>query len=232
MERIAGLLLFLLLSGCMISDPDGPGSAVSYPTPPASGSYAAAPDESVGPYGASPAYAVPARPMPTSVTVSIVGALIGPGKADGRTWDGPGHIDANAMGSVVGALAKANAYMAAAAVVGALSMDAFSKPDPYGYADLLAPNQIARVALPLTYKDTFTPSWPGAELRNVPLRDGVRIRITLIDKDLSNDDPMGTVELNRNDLMAALEAGAVYPVRVAEQSANQVLFINVSVLAE
>jgi hypothetical protein len=174
----------------------------------------------------------PVAVEPQLVHVSILGALIGPSKADGRPWDGPGHVDPESMSKVISALAKTNAYAAATTVVLGLSMDALSKPDPYGYAELLAPNPVARVDLPLMYKDTFTPGWSSAEFSDVALRKGARIRVTLVDKDLSNDDLIGTVELTRNDLRAALEAGTVYPVRVAEQSANQVLFINVSVAPE
>lgn len=169
---------------------------------------------------------------PQLVRVSILGALIAPGKADGRTWDGPGRVDPDAMNRVVSSLARRNPYAAAAGVVASLSMDALAKPDPYGYAQLFAPNAVSEVQLPLRYRDTFTPSWSDAEFSDVPLRNGVRIRVTLIDKDLAADDFIGTVELTRDDLRAALRAGNVYPVQVAAQSANQLLFVNISVAAE
>ena len=55
----------------------------------------------------------------------------------------------------------------------------------------------------------------------------------LANEDLSFTVPIESSSLlTRNDLRAALDAGAVYSVRVAERSENQMLFINVPVAAE
>jgi hypothetical protein len=206
--RGLGLGLFVAVVGCVVPEPADPGRPSGYPT------------------------SVPEKVEPAFVRVSIIGALIAPSKTDGRTWDGPGRVPIETTNKVVSALAAANPYAAVAGVVANLAMSTLDKPDPYGYAELLGPGLAGSVELPMSYIDTLTPSWQGADFIQVPLRSGARIRITLIDKDLSHDDPIGTVELSNRDLREALEAGNIVPVRVAEQSNSQILFINVSVAAE
>lgn len=222
--RILWLSLSVVLSSCVIPDPVDPADPVSSAAPAA---YASSPAAAPTP----PAVPAP-PPEPATVRVAILSALIGPSKADGHTWDGPGHVSPETSRKVVGALAAANPYAAAAAVLAGLSMGALEKPDPYGYAELIVAGRSARLELPMTFRDTFTPQWAGAEFAGVPLRDNARIRVTLIDKDLEDDDPIGTVELAAEDLRAALHSGHVYPVQVADQSQNQLLFVSVSVSAE
>ncbi|HEY4244001.1 MAG TPA: hypothetical protein VGM88_29505 [Kofleriaceae bacterium] len=164
--------------------------------------------------------------------VSIIGAVIGPCKSDGHDWDGPGsHVDPDTTRRLVRALGGSNIYGAAAEIMTELAQASFDKPDVFGTADLLTPSGEEHLALPLHYRDNFTPEWSNADFPHVPLDDSTRIRVSLIDKDLVNDDVIGTVELNRADLEAALRAGAVFPVPVFQQSANQILFIRISVIA-
>ena len=60
----------------------------------------------------------------------------------------------------------------------------------------------------------------------------MRLRVTVIDEDLWEDDPIGVAEINYDDVVAALEAGEVYQVKVAEQTQNQLLFVGISVMPE
>jgi hypothetical protein len=84
----------------------------------------------------------------------------------------------------------------------------------------------------MEFKDTYTPMWSDATLHGVVASSEIRLRITLIDQDVVEDDPIGVVELTEADLVAARTAGRVHHVQVSEQSQNQILFVGISVLAE
>ena len=58
--------------------------------------------------------------------------------------------------------------------------------------------------------------------------EGWRVRIELSDEDLAEDDQAGVVEIGYEDVVAALERGDVYPVRVDDQGTGSILFINIS----
>jgi hypothetical protein len=80
-------------------------------------------------------------------------------------------------------------------------------------------------------KDTFTPIW-NVRWDHVPLTASTRLRVSLTDKDLANDDPIGEVVLNDRDLMAAMAAGTNDQIRVDGQTNGQVLFVGVEVVVE
>jgi hypothetical protein len=60
----------------------------------------------------------------------------------------------------------------------------------------------------------------------------LRVRITLTDADLVNDDPIGVVVLTPADLEQALFLGTVHYVDVHRQSDGQVLFVHLQVRPE
>ena len=88
--------------------------------------------------------------------------------------------------------------------------------------------QISAVAL-AKVQDSFTPQWNSAQWQGVDVRRA-RVRVELIDKDVSNDDPIGTVEISTQQLRDAAAAGSIFPVRVDSQTNGQVLFLLISVM--
>jgi hypothetical protein len=176
----------------------------------------------------------PAKPLrPTSLRVSIVSALIGPAKVSGLPWDGTGGaVDEGTWGELGVALGAADPYTAAVGILASMTDSGTARPDPKGTALLYSAGSETRIELPMAFRDTYTPTWSEATFHKVPGNIDQRLRITLIDQDVMEDDPIGVVELTPADLEAARASGRIYQVRVSDQSQNQILFIGISVIAE
>lgn len=181
------------------------------------------------------------RRPPAIVTVRVEGVVLGPAKLGGNKWDG-GPISAGDLKRFNDTLTKfavgsGNVYVAGAAVVatiGTLAMGFMDKPDAVGAAELYIDSKLVgkRIALPKV-QDSFTPRWPGLVWEHVPLDRDVRIRIELADYDFGKaNDVIGTVMVNSADLRRALSDGRVFPVNVADQSSNQLVAVQVSVMLE
>ncbi len=173
--------------------------------------------------------------MPSFVNVQIRQALIGPTKVGGAPWDGPGVLDQNSIDAIAGLMTHAlEASNPSAAVISAFAnpiIAALDKPDPQGVAKAVAPDGmtvLASVELP-KWQDSLTPMWSNAFLQRVPLNPNARIEITLIDKDINDDDAIGAATIQYNDLVAAFRGGNVYHVPIAGQTNRQALFVDVSV---
>lgn len=180
--------------------------------------------------GPMPGQTVPTQPAPTKVHIIFNGAWIAPAKSNGCQWDG---LTCNSGGSSKALQAVSSALAAAnppAAVFGALAGPAaqsLEKPDPAGTATLFVRGQ-QNVASLSKKQDSFTPTW-DVQWQSVTLDDSVRLHVTLIDKDIQNDDDIGSFMINASTLRAALQQGTAYQVRVREQT-NQVLFAQISVI--
>lgn len=191
----------------------------------------------------------PARPPEVVVRtarISVLSAMIGPCKHDGTSWDGPGPVPAEVkvgLVDAVGALATINGMPAGAPLAIKLvnflaspAVAALAKPDPYGFADLIVGDDrpIRQELAPRgkELKDTFTPVWlnPPTWI-HVPLIAGLRLRVTILDEDLSRDDPIGVAELNANDVLAALTAGQQYEIN-AHDPTGQLLLVAISALPD
>src|SRR5262249_32026391 len=142
---------------------------------------------------------------PPLVSVTLVGLTAAPLKADGTCWDPFCSISGQDGQRLGAALAALNPYAAVLSVLSPLMLEALSKPDIAGTATLLvggAPKQ--PFALPQR-KDTFTPQW-DVTWRHVPLDGTAVLTVTVADMDpdipLSDDDPMGTFIIARNDMYA------------------------------
>lgn len=165
--------------------------------------------------------------------MSIVSALIGPAKVSGLPWDGTGGaVDEATWGELGIALGAAEPYSAAVGILASIADSGTARPDPKGTALLYGAGTETEIELPMAFQDTYTPTWSDATLHNVPGNIDQRLRITLIDQDVMEDDPIGIVELTPADLEAARASGRIYQVRVSDQSQNQILFIGLSVSAE
>jgi hypothetical protein len=171
------------------------------------------------------------------VTVQIKDAIIAPGMSDGSDWDGIGNVDPSVLRGVASALLESDPAAAVAVALTNPALDNVDKPDPYGsaqptvYGVTYAPDALATrdQALP----DTFQPIWPSTWLyKNIPIDTDVRIAVDLWDKDLVEDDTIGSAEIDSTDLKAALAAQKKYEVRVDDQTSGQLLFIGISVVQQ
>ncbi len=165
--------------------------------------------------------------------VSFVDALIGPAKVSGLPWDGTGGaVDEGTWGELGFALGAADPYTAAVGILASLADAGTARPDPKGRALLYDAYDEVELEIPIEFKDTFTPTWSDVTFHGVPTTGDVRVRITLIDQDVMEDDPIGVVELTQEDLEAARVAGRIHHVQVSDQAQNQILFVGIAVLAE
>lgn len=176
--------------------------------------------------------------LPDRVNIALIDATVAPGTTQGKVWDGPGMASPETIQAVSRLLAsapargKAGAAARAGAVVGEITAAiaaAVAPPDPKGHAELLVGGTSRRLALP-ERQDTFRPTWSNASFDQVPLVEGLRLRVQLFDADdIGSDDPIGTAELNYDDVVAALSHEQVVQVRVDQQTQGQLLFIGISV---
>ncbi|HEY0463115.1 MAG TPA: C2 domain-containing protein [Polyangiaceae bacterium] len=157
-------------------------------------------------------------------------ALIAPTKYDGRPWDGLGSVDPTSARLVAQALGASNPYAAVLGVLANPALAALEKPEPFGQVRVFSSGMVTTVLpLEIAARDTTTPIWKPTVAVHVPLSPSSRIEVELWDKDISEHDPMGAGTVTYQDLVAALQAGTLYHVRLAEQTQNQVLFFDVSV---
>lgn len=180
---------------------------------------------------------------PEFATIEITDTLVQPWMAGGELWDGTSSVGQTEIEGLLEALSSEFPYVAVFDYVAGLAVDAYDAPDPFAYAERWGDgNWIEPVAL-CTYEnndeDTFAPVWPGdpasANLRGwhgVAVSPDMRIRVTVGDEDLSEHDSIGQVELNYDDVITALKAKQVHPIRVDDQGQGQVLFIGISAIPE
>jgi len=174
--------------------------------------------------------------LPKSVNVTLIDAVIRPWASDGKTWDGTDAIPEGTVTAVSEAFGVAAPYAAVAEVLAGLANDAYAPPDPKGDAavvfnGLYDPKYDQALAVQM---DTFQPSWNTMHIiwPNVPLDGTARLQVNLTDQDLANDDMIGTVELNNDDLIAALQAKKAYPLKTAaDVMVDPILFVRISVSA-
>jgi hypothetical protein len=173
----------------------------------------------------------PAMPLPAFATVDLVGVTIAPAKFDRTAWDGPGgglrNEDAEKLAGALAIAAPELAFAAALSVLAEPTVRALEKPDVAGWAAFVSGQGLGPAqAFPKT-QDSFTPAI-SARFTRVPLDGSARIRVELTDMDLSEHDAVGRFEIATHDIVAALRAGRVHQVRVAEQTNRQVLFVAIS----
>jgi len=182
----------------------------------------------VAPYVTSPPV-----PMATNfATVELHGATISLTKVDGSPWDiGPAPSPADVK-DLAKALALIDPVAPVLAILARPTAQALGKPDPFGTAKLVVSGTDSTSFKLKKIQDSYTPAWEGVRWEHVSLDGNTRIQVTLADKDLVNDDPIGTFELTATDMKAAIAEGKVHQVKVADQTNNQALFAAISVFAE
>ena len=172
--------------------------------------------------------------MPELVTVLVVDAVIGPGKSDGTQWDGYEYVPSSIRSDLAkviggGIRSKILDWLLSVANQG------LAKPDPYGWVELDVGNGYEADAWLAgtgdNTEDTFTPIWPGggSGWSEVPFVSDLRLRVTLFDEDLVNDDDIGVAVINFDDVLEAWADGSKYYVLTADQTANQLLMVGIEV---
>lgn len=119
--------------------------------------------------------------------------------------------------------------------IGATVLDHAAAPDAQGNVRLAIDGQVVGGDKGVTNLGTsynkYTPAW-SAGWSHIPLdcNHDVRLILFLEDYDpVGQNDQIGTVEVNRDDLIRAARLQKVVPVYVGDQSQNQLVFVNVSV---
>ena len=179
---------------------------------------------------------------PAKVQVEILGATLALSPNGQDCWDGICSLKPEDSSKIADALAgTGDVHSVAAAVAAALAgyaTAAYAPPDPLGSATIWdgdSYGQKITLASPDgNDEDTFTPFWFGDPANNFAVgwqstfNKAWRVRIELSDEDLAEDDTVGVVEIGHEDVVAALQHGEVYPVRVDDQGSGSILFINIS----
>lgn len=189
-----------------------------------------------------------ATATPDRVQITLIGAQVAPGKSDGTQWDGTGKLKPEQVTktqqlvqlAVQAAAAAANppgaAMTAAAKLLGDLAMPAVAKPDVFGWVEWQPQGVGVTVRLDLAPRSKpireYSVTWRNpVVLPSADWNSRMRMRITLRDKDVVNDDAIGTVELNTDHIRYAWSQQKVTSILVADQSTGQLLAVRISVQA-
>lgn len=134
------------------------------------------------------------------------------------------------------ALGATGSYGAVIDFFGNKATELLDLPEPFGTTTLLSQYssddgvEYSLATESNCMQDTLTPTWPTpSRWDGVPVTPDLRVRVTLTDSDLSDNDAIGVVELNSADIEAALVANQTFHVKVSDQASAQVLFIGISV---
>jgi tetratricopeptide (TPR) repeat protein len=163
-------------------------------------------------------------------TVTLTGLLVGPAKANSKPWDGFGKVGGKKIAKLAAALSGVEPYTAALGLISGPVFSSIEAPDVAGRAELYRNGRLVHRYKLRKRQDTYTPSWSGIVWKGVNVYES-SIRLTLVDRDFDNDDDIGILEITSDQLQEAAEEGKVFPVKVNDQTNNQVLFALILVKA-
>lgn len=190
-------------------------------------------------------------PPQRTVTVTLVGAVISPGKADGHQWDMDLGVPPELQSAIVDFAEKAVSKalstavagetgmptrltdMVGDAVVGVISnaIERAAAPDPYGVAIITNNLGLRAPRMLLKENDTYFPQW-NMTWNGIPWSDSPSLFVRLVDSDDFRDDPIADVVIQSSDFDAALAEGSVHFVDVRSQGAGQLLVVAMVVRPE
>lgn len=177
--------------------------------------------------------------LPASTAFFVVGALIRPWDNSNLEWDGSSTVNSALRNDISGLLASSgepNTMAAAVATrIAAEGLSLTVAPDVYGAARLRVdgvPYPSLDVSLTPTEEDAYMVEFASAGGWMAPGDASIRVAVTLEDRDIAFDDPIGTVDLDEEDLRQAWNANpdAFHWVQVSDQM-TPVLFLRVLVRA-
>lgn len=171
------------------------------------------------------------------VSIELKSASILPFKKATKTsWDDFSLVQSKVADSLVDGVANALALPDPYTLVAKLALDAaaqgYKRPDAEGKATLYYRGQPLDTKTIVETGDEYNPQ-THARWQHVTLDEHVRIELSLVDVDsVDSNDSIGTVQLNDDDLRAALAAKNVLQVQTDGQDTQQILFVGVSVMEE
>ncbi len=178
--------------------------------------------------------------LPKTATVELIGAVIGPGTADGDTWDGLGTLPDGLAGDLTDLLYGTATPGDILEFIGNTGINYLEKPDVYGDANMNLGegdgfnNPLTLLTEDEAVEDSFLPNWSDdAVYYDVPIHhaDDLQIRVELLDDDYwpDTDDFVGEAVINNQDIIDAFISEEIWWVQVADQTVNQVLMLSILV---
>lgn len=176
---------------------------------------------------------------PIKVNFTVLGAVIGPVKINGKSWDVGRAVDPSASGLIAELMAPGSGALVSSVVntVSQVAANGTAAPDVVGYIQQVGPttrylSKISGTPIELAGKrtlarDSYTPNFQ-AGYSGWPIFIGTRFRIHLWDLDFQNHDTIAAVEITYDDIMSAIKHGKTKWIKVADQSNNQLLYIQIS----
>ena len=171
---------------------------------------------------------------PERVSLYVHGALVAPGRADGREWDADYELppsvwvdlgDARRAG--VGALFDFMDWVARSGI---------SAPDVFGFGYLALDgvwDERQTLDLGSTRPDAFEAIWSRpAGWTDVPLHEGLWVGVDLFDEDWDGDESIGMVTIDAWGLREALHRGGVVWFDTYEVTEGQLLLVGIEVVSE
>jgi hypothetical protein len=187
--------------------------------------------------------------IPFSADVTFLSVLMGPHSTDGCQWDGPtcSPLSDEQLGQITSLIIRVSslAFGATGVFAAALFQDAASDvsaimlgglmastapPDIFGTITVQDSLSGARVASVPVTNNSYQPSLGRVTFESVEMDNRVLVELELYDEDLSENDPVGPVFLDRNQLLTAWMSGGNAWVLVAERAQDTVLQVQLRVI--
>lgn len=174
---------------------------------------------------------------PERVGIYVHGALVGPGRADGREWDAGYAVPRYVWRELD--LARSAGVDALFDFMWSFSQSGYSAPDVFGYAYMAVDGRYddaLTIALAEPHRrlhDTFEVIWPEVSgWTDVPLHEGLWIAIDLFDHDRDGDESIGLVEIDAWGILEALRIGGVVWFDAWDATDGQLLLVGIEVVSE
>lgn len=174
---------------------------------------------------------------PERVGIYVHGALVAPGRADGREWDDDRLLPRHVWSDLD--RARRNGVDALFDFMWSFAGRGTSAPDVFGYGYLAIDDRydermtIALAEPDLRQRDTFefilrdVVGWT-----DVPLHEGLRVAFDLFDYDRGGDESIGLVEIDAWGIHEALVTGGVVWFDTWEATDGQLLLLGIEVISE
>jgi hypothetical protein len=170
----------------------------------------------------------PATP-PSSVEVTVTGALVTAAKSTGRTWDGFEQVEHELLDEAVKMAIDNKGVALVAEYQSKCLVDANELPDVSGTVSMSTDGGDSwsnEQTLP-TVRNSYQPEWSHTRFR-ARYSAGLKLRIELVDVDAAFDDRMGTVVVDAKDISEAYSKCGTYELSVAAQG-TQILYVTMTV---
>lgn len=169
------------------------------------------------------------------VNLTVEGFTLGPTKATGQKWDGLGGGQAqDAVLSIGKAFAATEPHLAVASVLAGPLLHGTDPPDPYGWIMISTGGGFKGVKYFADRENAYQNSYivglqPAIFYPKARWNEGTKLKISITDRDLSDDDPIGVAVITNEQISLALEKnGVVHQVPVYEQTNRTILFVAIT----